>query len=1009
MNLGYYTKVKGAVSASNVNLSALSNINYECNFYEEPPVEPPTLQCLTYFPDGATSFNNSDEGDSNKVKFEGNAKIINNPDSILASLKVEGAGDGSCETPADGNGTRKCTESEGVERLELPVYQYSTGGDDISITNSGVITDYTDKTELDIVTVRQNKTLTFPQVVDAEEPYRLNKLVLEKGAKVIFESGEYWFVDIEMPKEVSSAANGVAFELVPNAQIKLLTNEHVDFEKYTQINTVEQNPENFLMIAYRQLHIRENMLAYALIYADKDSYIRDGGVLYGAISAGKVDLKAGSTINYDCVAPAPQETFFRIIHEQKGVNCEAEPVRVEACLNSSCDQLDSSITGTTLLVNGQNPQAVTFVDGVAVTQFNYIEPDNAELSIAGGEFTCFYGDPNSGNMDDQSDCIVQFSDSEFRMSFEGNRFSSQSCESSTLVVEAIQTERDSNGNVLGCIGTLEGPKALKFSYNYASIPQSGIEPILNGTALGPAGGVPQNGTVVNANFESPENSGSIARINNAIYDDAGKIDLSVYFKEDRGEFADLVLQDEQVFTFYPANLSVIAKTNDNEDITTANPQKAGDKFTIAVVAQCNNGATTPSYEPTDPTNIGVKPTRTAPIHDTLGMNGVLTFNNQDFTVKATESEFSFLMTSMPFRNGMFIDNNSKYFEVGEFTLEMQDKDYYGHSILSSSVTPISRFIPHHFIQEVAEHGDLDVLCGDFAYTGELAIDGTNIGAINYAINTPVLTITPYHAEGGRVYNYIDRFNKLTFGDIQLGDIDYLPPTTDLKLGSEDLLLGVNSNVKDGVFLQSDTESGVTQYTFSLSDSYYYQRDLNSLTAPFDSEMTFVIERIVDQDTISTDYVDENGVPQNSVEDVNLRGIKVKYGRWALRDTFGPENSNLDQPMFLEYFDGTRFAVNLTDQCTFYNKNSLIEQADETDVDGPIGVQTFENGHTDKLELTAPGEPMEVDIEYMAPSWLQFYWQGMEEPIEEPKAVATFGRFNNGKRVISEQEIEKVNN
>ncbi|TRX52799.1 DUF6701 domain-containing protein [Thalassomonas sp. M1454] len=680
---------------------------------------------------------------------------------------------------------------------------------------------------------------------------------------------------------------------------------------------------------------------------------------------------------------------FQIVHDGIGLTCEAEPVEIRACTDNTCGTIDTSITtDVTLTVNGIG-QTVSIVNGYSTgASFVYVQPNTATLALA-SDYVCL----NTG--DGSSSCDVIFSDAGFVI----DTVASPSCDIQQLQLRAVQKNQITNQ----CEGALVGEKLIDFDFNY-NLPTSGTKlPVMNGSALA------QPGTKKSYLLEFDQQG--VAVINQFSYGDAGKINLNSSFTETTGEYAGLYLQGQSELTFYPTQLKVNARKNntDNTLLDGNANEKAGNEFSVSISAQCTDGTITTNYQPQTINAIEIITERSAPIDPILGANGTLVFNDK-INLVAIDGDWNKAdIEPASFISGEYIDSTSTYSEVGLITLAARDINYFGQNISSANQT-IGRFTPHHFMQVTDIDGTLTTSCNDFAYSGEMDAATQSVGAIHYLV-APEIRIEPYNAFGAVTKNYINEFMMLTPSSVTVT----APLTDQVQVGKDGSLVALTAQISAGEIMPNETAvlSGNVNYVFSAMDNFVYTKNSNAKIAPFISSIPLEIISVVDSDGVSTEFIDFNGDPVNAVQASVAASLNIKFGRWNLQDTFGPETENLAQIMQLEYFDGSSYLLNTQDNCTVFTESSmvLIDLADldpnSTSVtdETPSSV-TFNAGETIDLELTAPNEVGKIGVGYQAPSWLQSDWLNENDFNENPTAEATFGRFNQGKRIINKKEIDK---
>ena len=689
----------------------------------------------------------------------------------------------------------------------------------------------------------------------------------------------------------------------------------------------------------------------------------------------------------------PEESaIFLIEHDGQGLTCEAEPIVIKACSDASCSNIDSSFNGDVILqVNGNTSTTVTLTDGISDSaSFIYVTPDIATLSISADATTqCL------NTVDNSASCDVVFADAGLVLDV----IDSASCDLQDFQIRAVEKAPGSQQ----CRAAVIGTQTINLGFAYSSPVSGTTSPYLQT----PANAIAENPakTPVEVTFDVE----GVAVISGLGYQDVGELTLFAEFNGS-GEYQDLQLLGQQLMQFYPAVLSLSATRNDtdNTELDGNNIEKAGLPFSLSIAAQCNDGTPNPNYQPKSIGSLTVRSSINAPIDPELGGSGELAFAGQEISVNKNSIVTNLNITPADFNLGQYTDASASYSEVGTLALEVIDSDYHS-SPITSGITVIGRFTPHHFVQVNEIDGTLAHVCNNFAYTGEL--DSMDGGAITY-LTEPTILIEPMNAQGERTKNYINEFMKLTPASVDVTD-----PTEDsVTIGALDLPMSLTAQINDGT-INAKTEavySGVVNYQFSLLDNFVYSRNDNAKIAPFISDIELEINSVIDSDGVSTSYTDAEGEIINAVEPAVASGLDIIYGRWNLQDTVGVETENLDQIMQVQRFNGSDFEVNVDDSCTSFLAASMqlfsvgsLDPSATSVVNSEPSQTTFENGMTRILELAAPNEPGQIGVEYSAPLWLQYNWSGIGNVQENPTATATFGVFDNtGDRVIGEREIEK---
>ena len=351
--------------------------------------------------------------------------------------------------------------------------------------------------------------------------------------------------------------------------------------------------------------------------------------------------------------------------------------------------------------------------------------------------------------------------------------------------------------------------------------------------------------------------------------------------------------------------------------------------------------------------------------------------------------------------------------MGLLNLDVQDSDYGNVGItIPAEAINIGRFIPAYFIQTVKSDGILNAkhtLAGDcsiknWAYSGQKT---DNKGTVTYNLMPPEILITAFNANDRITKNYtVSGYMKLELDDIDVGEpiadfeknrIDPDVPGEKVKISSE-MTRGLSINVE---------EPGVLNYSFNAEDNFTYEHNAHSLYEPFPAKIPFTTTRIEDGDSVM--LYDGTDPAISATEDVLSEGVEIRFGRLVLENSFGPETSNLPQPMQIEHFDGTGYIVSENNNCVSYDASNITLSNISlnpllTSATGDPG--DFVDGKTRAIELTAPGagNTGEVGVVYSTFEWLKFDWGNTRSYDQNPSAIATFGLYRGNDRIISWREI-----
>lgn len=155
--------------------------------------------------------------------------------------------------------------------------------------------------------------------------------------------------------------------------------------------------------------------------------------------------------------------------------------------------------------------------------------------------------------------------------------------------------------------------------------------------------------------------------------------------------------------------------------------------------------------------------------------------------------------------------------------------------------------------------------------------------------------------------------------------------------------------------------------------------------------------------------------------VTLGSQKLRFGRIRMDNVYGPDSANLTMPVYAEYWNGNRWQVNSSDQCTSLTNVALqpgttvykpaIASGQHVTRELPAEQSHFWDG---KLQLVWHNhfDPRaavdhryyrgEINAPLAVPAWMQFYWGWHNaDPLQssDPRASAFFGRYRGDDKVI----------
>ena len=559
-----------------------------------------------------------------------------------------------------------------------------------------------------------------------------------------------------------------------------------------------------------------------------------------------------------------------------------------------------------------------------------------------------------------------------------------------------------NGGV--CTALFSGDKAINLSQENVKPTSTGLKFSVSGNNIANYSASNAASTSTNLTFTN-----GIAPIPQPIYHDAGRIRLHANYNVAGVN----VSGSSNAFWVSPAKLVVEAKAGNtilNAAIATATPNhKAGEDFTLTVKAY--NGSSpaviTKNYLPGQ---IQLKLTRTGP-KSKVSVDGNLSYATTKLMSASTSPVFK-NVTLTNFSAGVSTYKKAQYSEVGLLRLKAQDSAYGDGTMkkIDATAIDIGRFTPAYFIQKIAKSENLTLLSGDltsnctdqgtqFAYSGQIDSTNNNRGTIRY-LTHPVLEITAHNKDGFVTKNYVDEYMKLTNSGVK---IDASAEKENSQKGVDDKYLEITSYIQDGTLTEKGL--GILHYRLSGQDRFFYNRSGNALVKLFPAKINFSVNSITDNDSIAI------APTANAKQDVVADGVNIMFGRLLLENSYGPETSNLVQPMQLQHFNGKKFINSATNDCVSYDKANMKVSKTEnktslepTSIIGGKG--DFVSGNTHALSLKAPGagKQGELKVTYNSEDWLKYDWDNGGSHDDYPSAIATFGVFRGNDRIISWREV-----
>ena len=690
------------------------------------------------------------------------------------------------------------------------------------------------------------------------------------------------------------------------------------------------------------------------------------------ISLKQYPIRAVMSETHPCPAQPPLD-HFEISYAKAGLTCLASSITIKACADAACTTLITDNVDITLSPNtGWTSNPITIANGQATLDLNHPTAGNLPLDITASSIT-----PTNALTclaDNSLDPSCSLTVSETGFVFDVPTLTA--CKSSAdVTIKAVKQ----GSNTTQCVSALTGRKTLSFWSEY-DIPASGQNKIIiNGTdiATNSAG----------SNIDLTFNINGEAQFT-AQYDDAGRLNLNATYDDGNG----LSMTGTDTFTSIPVTVTSYSDDSGaacaSQNTSCSIFKKAGESFELKVKAACwtHDGDTDYTDNPVTPNfvlaSIGMNHSILAPV---TGVNGQITTNSLNFT--PSDSGLHTLQQTIS--------------EVGVFEFDLTLPSYLGETLSSTKSPAIGRFIPDHFETTTGSNGNF----GNGACTGSgFSSSGQSF---SYQSN-PQLIVTAFNAAtpAAITHNYQGDFAKLNDTDFTVTT----PLTDSTQLGADGVTL-VGLNWQAATASLTDNNNGSLTFTFG-NDSYTYLHEANSQVNPFNNAVDLTFTRVRDSDNINASTLPYTLKPT---------GETIRFGRIALDSAHGSELAPLTVGLRTEFFSGSGWLPNTSDQCTSL---SLINQIRLMTNGGSFqtGNTTMfiQNGMTNailanpiiggsgSLTLTAPGQDNQgyIDIRTNISTthpWLLGDYDNSGIYNDEAQSRASFGLFRGDDKIIFRRE------
>ncbi|QSX40459.1 DUF6701 domain-containing protein [Shewanella cyperi] len=770
------------------------------------------------------------------------------------------------------------------------------------------------------------------------------------------------------------------------------------------INT-SGKPENLLIFVRGNVHISGQSSINAIVYVAGTATFSGHASISGAVAAGgsltfsgnnahaNVDLSIIDKADFGgmCTNTAAVVDHFEFQLSANPLTCKAETVTLKACANGDCSSLITDAVQANLLVSGSSSaywvggNSVSFSGGSTSLSLRSTTTESITLGITSSTPTalnntlCRLG----ALAPSAAACTLSFADSGFVFEVP-DKLANKAADG--IKVMAVKKDDSSQSCEPAFVSTT---KSLSLWSDYldpnATTQVSNAKVTVNGTAIGTS---QADATVQNLNFDGAGEA--TIQVN---YPDAGQMQLNLSYSGS-GEDAGLSMSGSDTFVSFPAGLCIAPE--DPGAICTAGDAscpaytQAGESFNLKLQAMawesdddsdyCDNKTTTPNYAQA---NIVLGSELVAP---SGGEPGILANEKYNHQVAAS---------------GLNIQSQA-IGEVGVFKFTAEPPaTYLGsnfYTIPQASSVNVGRFIPARL-----ELQDPSVLAacgtGNFSYLDQPFGLSLSLKALN--------------TKDEVTQNYRGEFAK----------------------GLAQLVLENGNDGKDLGYRIADLPSwdkGMVELPLDFSTSVA-RLPAPGVDGPFSAAMLGI--KVADTDGVELTAADMNAATTGNCADTDdcdaiaLSSQSYFHGRVVLDNTYGPEDQWLTMAGRVQYWNGSAWALNLSDSCSSFAP-ALATQVDDTVlgygfnpalgvnqeverfVAGPGTMTEAAAGNFSLLwrALTADtlgGYTGQVTAPLEVPLWLQWYWNwnGLDaNALSNPRASAYFGRYRGHDKVIYWREV-----
>ncbi|AWL10794.1 hypothetical protein HMF8227_00286 [Saliniradius amylolyticus] len=804
--------------------------------------------------------------------------------------------------------------------------------------------------------------LDFPEWCASDEELKpKSDLVLEAGQS-------YCYGDLKLSGQRDIRVNGTG-----TATLYLTGDAQVTGP--AELNT-GGSPDQLRIVTQGDFSHTGNGDTHAFIYSQGQLELGGNVDYYGAFqSESEVWVHGNSTVRYfgdvaEQCGPGGSEDevhHYRLLHDATAYTCGASTVTIRACADQACtSQVTDAVSMTLSASDGASfsPSSQTF-NGNATVELTKSTAGETTLSVASATPSA----PVLCESDSGGDCRVSFSDVGLNVSW-GSAASVVNIPSQQAQSAWPETLYVSLGEAQSCQADIAGGQ-LQLAVQCVSPGSCNNNMFaIDGSTTGDTENYADAGVTFDENGIAEVPAGFLR------YDDAGQIKLNVQVAGTQ------VSGSSNAFAVAPLlslGLGTSATTGETDAFV------AAEDLPLSVRAVGAQGAVTPNYQPGD---LRLRLQQSMP--QSNAVTAVFAPGNLS-SQPTTDSGFSNYDDELI---GTFTQGEASWIgslnETGEYSLTLQDNNYYGVSINSNAVSWLS--VPHHMTLEITAH-TLNATSG-FIYLQQT----TELG------QAAEVVLTARNKAGEVTANYSGELWQLTTPEIQQWAV-----TDEAYQQRAQLMPGGELSHNLGVSFSES--AGVGNYT--IDGSVTYQRPAASTLTnvpPGSNELTLSAPPEVFQ----LAYGDHLLCIRENADDNDCDGVLVtsgqltelRHGRAVLQNAYGPAGEPLDVPLQIEYYNGSRWVVNRDDYVTDYD-------SDEVTVDDELGLESHsgivEAGRAPSAHgfvIQAYANSHESQAEWDVPQYLEYDWDGDGSHDNDPQADVRFGLYRSNDRIINWREVQE---